>query len=236
MERGHFWFESRNELLIWALKKYFTGMRSFLEIGCGTGFVLARVRASFPQAHVAGSEIFREGLAFAAGRMPATELLQMDAREIPFAAEFDVVAAFDVLEHIEEDEKVLQQMYAAVKPGGGIIITVPQHPWLWSGMDDYSFHKRRYTKAGLMNKVGQAGFGCVWTTSFTTLLLPAMMFSRWRLKGYTEGFDPQVEYRSSIRMNKTLSGILTLERHLIRRRISLPFGGSLLLVAMRGKE
>ena len=143
---------------------------------------------------VAGSEVFREGLAFAANRMPATELLQMDARKIPFVAEFDVIGAFDVLEHIEEDQEVLQQMHAAVKPGGGIIVTVPQHPWLWSGMDDYSFHKRRYTRAELTNKIKRAGFCPVWTTSFVTLLLPALMISRNRLKRYNENFSPEAEY------------------------------------------
>ena len=158
------------------------------------GFVLTAVRENFPQVRVAGSEVFREGLAFAANRMPSTELLQMDARKMPFVAEFDVIGAFDVLEHIEEDQGVLQQMRAAVKPGGGIIVTVPQHPWLWSGMDDYSFHKRRYTRAELTNKVKRAGFSPVWTTSFVTLLLPALMISRNRLKRYTDNFDPEVEY------------------------------------------
>src|SRR5690242_13968845 len=197
MEVGHFWFESRNELLLWALKKYFPAMETFLEIGCGTGFVLAAVTKQFPQARVTGSEVFREGLAFAATRMPSTELLQMDARKIPFVGEFDVIGAFDVLEHIEDDQEVLQQMHAAVKPGGGVIVTVPQHPWLWSGMDDYSFHKRRYTRAGLINKIMQAGLYPVHTTSFITLLLPALMISRTRLKRYNNSFDSEAELRSS---------------------------------------
>jgi SAM-dependent methyltransferase len=233
MECGHFWFESRNKLLLWALSKYFAGMRSILEIGCGTGFVLTGVGKGFPQVRLAGSEVFREGLAFAASRMQSAELLQMDARDIPFAEEFDVIGAFDVLEHIEEDEEVLRQMYAAVKPGGGIILTVPQHPWLWSGMDDYSCHKRRYTRAELTNKVRRVGFHCVWTTSFITLLLPALVASRYRSRGYTDDFDSEAEYRISSRLNGFLTKVLSLERLLIQAGVSLPAGGSLLLIGRR---
>ena len=228
LECGHFWFESRNELLVWALSKYFAGMRSILEIGCGTGFVLTGVGKRFPHVRLAGSEVFREGLAFAASRMPGTELLQMDAREIPFIAEFDVIGAFDVLEHIEEDQEVLRQMYAAVKPGGGIILTVPQHPRLWSWVDDYSYHKRRYTRAELTDKVRAAGFRLVWTTSFITLLLPVLMISRYRRKRYTEA-----EVRVGARLNGILTTVLSLERLLIEKGISLPAGSSLLLIGKR---
>src|SRR5256885_1764601 len=48
LESGHFWFESRNELILWVLGKYFAGMRSFLEVGCGTGFVLTGLRKGVP--------------------------------------------------------------------------------------------------------------------------------------------------------------------------------------------
>ncbi len=233
LERGNFWFESRNELLSWALGKYFPGMKSLLEVGCGTGFVLAGLSKKFPDVRWTGSEIFREGLAFAATRIQDAELLQMDARKIPFLAEFDVIGAFDVLEHIEEDEQVLNQMHTAVKPGGGIILTVPQHRWLWSGVDDYSCHKRRYTRSELVQKVCRAGFRILWSTSFMTLLLPALVLSRLRHKRYTEQFDPEEEYRTSANVNGILTAVLSLERRILQHGISMPAGGSLLLIARR---
>ena len=64
----------------------------------------------------------------------------MDARRIPFEDEFDVIGAFDVLEHIKEDEQVLVQMHRAVKSGGGIMLTVPQHMFLWSEQDVQAHH------------------------------------------------------------------------------------------------
>jgi len=94
------------------------GVPLFLEIGCGTGHVLSGVARAYPGTKIYGSELFPAGLAFAAEREPAADFMQMDARHIPFIDEFDVIGAFDVLEHIKEDEQVLAQMYSALKPGG----------------------------------------------------------------------------------------------------------------------
>ena len=132
LEAGNFWFRSRNRLLIWALQRYFPEAKSFLEIGCGTGFVLSGIRKALPELALCGSEVFTAGLSFAAVRLPGIELFQMDARRIPFREEFDVIGAFDVLEHVREDEQVLSQMHQATRKGGGILVTVPHHPFLWS--------------------------------------------------------------------------------------------------------
>jgi len=100
---SHFWFQSRNALIVWALTRYFPGFASFLEIGCGTGVVLASVRTAFPHAALTGTEVSPTGLTVAASRVPGARLQQMDGRYLPFEEEFDVIGAFDVLEHIPED-------------------------------------------------------------------------------------------------------------------------------------
>ena len=105
MEAGNFWFRSRNRLVVWALLRHFPEAKNFLEIGCGTGFVMSGIRLTFPELVLSGSEIFSEGLNFAAERLPGVELFQMDARRIPFREEFDLIGAFDMLEHVKEDEK-----------------------------------------------------------------------------------------------------------------------------------
>ena len=114
IEESNFWFRARNELIQWALRNYFPDAKSFFEVGCGTGFVLAGIHEKFPRMRLAGSEIFADGLAIAKARVPKVELYQMDARHISFEREFDVVGAFDVLEHVIEDENVLVQMFNAV--------------------------------------------------------------------------------------------------------------------------
>jgi SAM-dependent methyltransferase len=232
LENGHFWFRNRNRLLVWALRTYFPTARRFLEIGCGTGFVLSGLGQAIPTLELAGSELFLDGLTFARERLPGVPLYQMDAHRIPFEAEFDVLGAFDVLEHIDEDQAVLRQMYQATRIGGGVLLTVPQHPSLWSTVDDRSCHKRRYTRRELVSKVESAGFKVCRVTSFVTLLLPVLWLSRRRSSEVGTG-DRFREYPMSPTVNRVLEAILTIETCFIRGGGSLPAGGSLLLVAKR---
>lgn len=233
LESRSFWFRSRNRLIIWALQRYFPSATNFLEIGCGTGFVLSGIKKALPELILSGSEVFSEGLTFAARRLPGVELFQMDARRIPFVDEFDVVGAFDVIEHIKEDEQVLCQMYQATRKGGGIIITVPQHPFLWSQADDFARHVRRYRTRELTDKITRAGFAVVRQTSFVTLLLPMLTISRVMTRRSRKPYDPNREFRMLTPLDVALEKILDAERALIRAGVSFPMGGSLLLVARK---
>jgi SAM-dependent methyltransferase len=234
LEVGHFWFGARNRLIIWALGKYCVGLHSFLEIGCGTGHVSSGIAKAYPDTRCYGSEIFTAGLAFAAARNPTIKFMQMDARNIPFIDEFDAIGAFDVLEHIEEDVQVLVQMHNALKPRGLMLLTVPQHAWLWSPVDDYSCHVRRYSAKELHTKVRAAGFEIVRSTSFVSSLLPAMFVSRLAGKlSPKEEFSPTDELRISPLLNYLFRIILGVEVAVIRSGVNFPLGGSRLVVARR---
>jgi SAM-dependent methyltransferase len=232
VEETHFWFRARNELIQWALGKYFPNAESFFEVGCGTGYVLAGIRENFPEMRLVGSEIFADGLVFAKVRLPEVELYQMDARRILFESEFDVVGAFDVLEHLVEDERALAQMFNAARPGGGLLVTVPQHRFLWSASDQFAMHQRRYSRAELRAKVWKAGFQIERITSFNSLLLPLMIWSRMQ-RTRDQDLQPWRELEIGPALNKTLESILTLERMMIRKGISFPAGGSLLLIGRK---
>jgi len=235
LEADNFWFRARNELIVWALARYFPDRRSFLEIGCGTGFVLSGIHATDPSLELSGSEIFSEGLAFAAARVPSAHFSQMDARHIPYRDEFDVIGAFDVLEHIDEDEAVLVEVGRALRRGGGFLATVPQHPSLWSLQDEHAHHVRRYTAASLRRKTEAAGFEVIRLTSFVSLLLPMLVAARMRTRGRRTdvGFDAIDELRQPRAVNIALEAVMTLERSIIRHGLSFPAGGSLLLVARK---
>jgi SAM-dependent methyltransferase len=232
-ESSCFWFGNRNELIVWALRQYLPRAESFLEVGCGTGFVLAGLREAFPGMRLCGGEIYAPGLAFARSRLPDAEFCQLDARELPFEDEFDAVGAFDSLEHIPEDELVLSEIHRAIRPGGVLLLTVPQHPWLWSRADDYGHHQRRHRRRELVEKVRRAGFEVKRMTSFTSLLLPVMVLSRFLQRRQGGDYDPMAEFRIPRLVDRALKGVLTVETALIRAGISFPAGGSLLLVARR---
>ena len=233
LEARNFWFRGRNRLVVWALRRYFPLARRFLEVGCGTGCVLESVARACPELEITASEAASEGLVHAARRVPRAALMQMDARRIPFRDEFDVAGAFDVIEHIEEDTVVLEALHAAVRPGGGILLTVPQHPSLWSAFDEHAGHVRRYRAAELAERTRRAGFEPVRMTSFVTLLLPLMFLSRIRPRPPGREYDPLADLRVSAPLNWLFERALDCERLLIRAGVPLPVGGSLLLVARR---
>lgn len=233
LEAGNFWFRARNALIVWSLKRHFPAVRRYLEIGCGTGFVLRGVAQAYPAAELVGSEVFSAGLPYAASRVGSAELLQMDARKIPYVDEFDLIGAFDVIEHIAEDEAVLAAVWQALRPGGGVAITVPQHPWLWSAADDHACHVRRYKVGEMREKLLRAGFTTVLDTSFVSLLLPAMLVSRLSKRGPAVQDKPMSELALPRWLNGTFEAVMNVERQLIRAGLRFPVGGSRLLLATK---
>jgi len=233
VESKNFWFKARNQLIIWALITYKSDSRNFLEVGCGTGFVLSAIAKSLPKIELTGSEIFSTGLTYAATRVPSARLMQMDARYIPFVEEFDSIGAFDVLEHIKDDAKVLSQLERALKIGGVLLLTVPQHRWLWSASDEYACRVRRYSSAEIEQKVLAAGFEIVRSSSFVTSLLPAMILSRIFQKRALKEFNPMAELKINPFLNIIFYLLMKLEIWGISIGISYPFGGSRLIVARK---
>jgi len=233
LEERNYWFRSRNRLIVWALRRHFPRLSSYLEVGCGTGCVLRAVEAAFPAASALGSEIHVAGLERAAERIRRARLVQMDAARIPFRDEFDVIGCFDVLEHIPDDAAVLAQCHLAVRRGGGLILTVPQHPSLWSAADEYARHVRRYRRSEILARVAAAGFRPLLVTSFVSLLFPLMWASRRRRPALDASYDPQAELDVGPAANFAFGSILLLERMLIRLGARFPFGGSLLVVAQK---
>ena len=231
VEAGHWWFRSRNRTLLWVFKQYIGNFQRFLEIGCGTGFVLEAIHNANPSAKVYGSEYFEEGLAHARKRVPSANLSQLDAREMLEIEYYDVIGAFDVIEHINEDEMVLSNISRALKQGGALLVTVPQHWWLWSAADEYAGHVRRYTRAELVRKVTRAGLTVEYMTSFVSLLVPFMWISR--LRSNNVNYDPMDEFRIPNWLNRLLEMIMTFELGLLKIGMKFPFGGSLLLQARK---
>lgn len=232
LEAGYFWFVARSELIVGLANKYFPDARQFLEVGCGTGTMLRGLAGSRAWERLVGSELHPSGLAHARQRLPSgVEFAQMDARDIPAVEAFDLTGAFDVIEHIADDEKVLRALRAATRSGGGTIITVPQHPWLWSLADDLAYHERRYRRGELEAKLRRNGFEVLFSSSFTALLLPLMAASR--LSGASRGLeeDPFHEFRVSPRLNALLTTILRAEIRMTLAGWSWPAGGSRVVVA-----
>lgn len=232
VEEKNFWFRSRNRIIKYLFKKYLgtSQKSSVLEIGCGTGYVLSGLSV-FPNYELTGTEIYVEGIKFAQKRLPQVIFYQADARKLPFTNKFDAIGAFDVLEHIDEDELVMKSIKNALKYTGLFFISVPQHPFLWSEIDDQAYHKRRYSRKELKQKLQKNGFEIIYISSFVFSLFPLLFISRKKPKRKKRGEKNQSqELRLPPLLNKLLEFIMYTDEFLIKIGFSLPFGGSLVAV------
>ncbi|MGB8276231.1 MAG: class I SAM-dependent methyltransferase [Alphaproteobacteria bacterium] len=250
LQDRNFWFRSRNRIIVRMLRKYLrapgptAGRPKVLEIGCGTGCVL-RALAAENRYELTGAEMHIGGLTLAKGRLAGIELVQLDARDLPYVNEFDAIGAFDVLEHIDDDAGVIRSVRRALVPDGLFFVTVPQHPWLWSRADDHARHKRRYSRAELIGTLEREGFAMEFCSSFVFVLLPLMSLSRLRrrsrpgmgatgnVSGRSDAYD---ELALPGPVNATLETAMRLDEFLIARGVSLPAGGSLLAVARKAAD
>jgi SAM-dependent methyltransferase len=144
---------------------------------------------------------------------------------------YDCIGSFDVIEHIESDELVLSNFHKALRSGGLLALTVPQHTWLWSAADAYAHHVRRYKRSDLLRKVRSAGFRIEYSTSFVSLLLPVMALQR--VSSRKKQYDPDSEFKISPLLNFLLYQVMQIELVLLRLGLRFPAGGSLLLLARK---
>lgn len=236
VEAESFWVRSRVRLLRHEVLTL-SARRSarILEIGCGTGTLL-RSLAGEKGLELLGSEAYLRGLRSAIHHSPGIEFIQLDATRIPFDSEFDIVGAFDVIEHIEDDEAVLRGIHRSLKPGGHLILTVPQHRFLWSRLDELVYHKRRYARRDLLEQLRRSGLDVMYVTSFVFTLFPLLLASRLldrrsQTASDAAEFDRRVRFNPIV--NRIFDRVMRIDEALIRRRWSLPCGGSLLVVARR---
>jgi len=239
IERDHFWFVPRRRLILSLAARYAPDARSVLEVGCGSGNVTAALAASRSWTRVVGLDLHPSGLSLARAALPGSvELIQADARQIPFRAAFDLAGAFDVLEHVPEDESIIGGVRAALADDGIFIAAVPQHPSLWSAADDVAHHVRRYERGELEAKLASNGFDVLFSSSYAVVLLPLMAASRRlsRKPGASEEEARRLvasELHVSPAVNGMLSAMLQAEVALTRRGMRWPIGGSRVVVAAK---
>jgi SAM-dependent methyltransferase len=242
VEDRHFWFRARNRAIVAAFDSIRARLRPgyrLLEVGCGTGNVLRDLQRAAMDGVVVGMDLHIEGLRVARSRVSPALVLQGDAEEPPFSVKFDVVGAFDLIEHLEDDVGVLRTLRLLLKEGGFLLLTVPASPALWSYFDVGSRHKRRYLLGELRDKLVAAGYSVEFVTPYMGVLFPVLWLAR-RLTGrrYRDGGGAESAWdvaAADLRVRPVsgavLGFILERETSLLRRRARLPFGASLMAIA-----
>jgi SAM-dependent methyltransferase len=247
IEDRHFWFRARNEVISVLAKQVVVGLPPgyrVLEAGAGTGNVLRVLEQSCRQGRVTGMDLFAQGLTYARRRTTCS-LVQGDMRALPFGVHFDVIGAFDVLEHLSDDEGALRCLAAALKEDGVLLLTVPAHPSLWSYFDEASHHCRRYARADLETKLLRCGYRLEYVTEYMASPLPLMWLRRRLSSSLDRGPIGSPEKTRDLTMtelqvipilNDVLALSLWLEARLMARRCRLPFGTSVVAVARKVKR
>ncbi|HEY2948919.1 MAG TPA: class I SAM-dependent methyltransferase [Micromonosporaceae bacterium] len=136
------------------------------------------------------------------------DVIRADARLLPLpAACLDLVVAFDILEHIDDDHVVAGEIRRTLRPGGTALIAVPADMRLWSAHDVAVGHVRRYDRAGLTAVVEKAGLVVDELWSWNVLLRPVAAWRRRRSTGSDLEDLPGP-------VNLGLSAIIAAERYL----------------------
>ena len=241
IEDCHFWFRSRSRLIFDVSSKISRDLppaSRILEVGCGTGNVLKCLELAYPQGTVFGLDFWQEGLQYAR-RRTSCPLIRADLNLHPFRTPFHVIGIFDVLEHISDDQRALEDLCSMLVPGGTLLITVPAHQWLWSYFDEAARHCRRYSVADLSTKLELAGFRIDFLTQFMACTLPLLAAVRklpLLMNGGKAADDRQLagrEFRVIPVLNAALTGIANVESWWASRGHRLPWGSSILAVARR---
>jgi SAM-dependent methyltransferase len=204
LEEGHWWFREKRAILARELRRLDTPGRA-LDIGAAGGgnttvlkeFGWSPVAADFSETAV---EI---------AKSRGFDAVQADIRDLPWEdGEFDLLTAFEVLEHVDDDAKAAAECFRVLKPGATAIFTVPADMKLWSTHDTACDHFRRYDREGFQSLLEGAGFVVETLWSWNVLLRPIAAWHRKR----SEGSD--IDERPPALVNAALSTIVKAERFL----------------------
>ena len=218
LEDRHWWYRERRRLLARSVADLTPG--TALDVGAAGGGNTRVLQGLGWQ--VSALEFGADGAEVCAER--SIPVVRADATKLPIApASLDLVVAFDVLEHLEDDKAAATGVFEALKPGGTFLVAVPADPRLWSAHDDAVGHVRRYTRQTLADLLTGAGFQLEPMRSWNVLLRPVVALRRRSSSG------SDLEQLPAL-VNTALHAVVAAERYLPVK--SLP-GVSLLVRAQR---
>ena len=228
-QETHWWFRARGKILARLLRRFVPAGGRVLEVGAGTG-------ANLPLLEGFGTVTALEPNPFAADHLARRFEVEVVREAVPAATHpslrgFDLIAALDVLEHIEEETRALEFMVRRLRPGGWLVVTVPAFAWLWSSHDERLRHKRRYRRPELAAKLARAGLAVEFQSYFNCLLfLPALAVRL--LDRHRPGVAQAGAKRPPAILNRCLEFTFGLEAGLLEY-LRLPFGLSIVALARK---
>jgi SAM-dependent methyltransferase len=235
VEERMWWFRGlhANLLAAWREAGRAAAQPDVLDVGCGTGGLLKRLVGEFPVTHAFGLDL-DAGAAATAWRKSACPVCVGDAAALPFADRaFDAIFSADVLCHRGVDEAAaLGSFRRCLKPGGMLVLNLPAYRWLYSAHDRAVDNARRYGRRDIRALLQAAGFAGVRMRYWNSLLFPLMLLRR-KLKPVAAAHPASDVALLWAPLERLFSAVVAVEGKLLAWGVSLPFGGSILTIAMR---
>lgn len=236
IENSHFWYVGRKAIINNLLDKLYARGNSLriAEIGCGGGGMISCLGR---YGLAIGVDIYDKALELCRKRK-IPRLCQADALNLPFLNNrLDIICAFDLLEHIDDDLSTLREFFRVCKKGGRLFISVPSNKLLWSSFDEFDQHWRRYNRRELQSKVKEAGFTIEKLSYTMATLFPLIFIVRKERSKLARDREICLDKSDLLKkpnklINRLLELILRLEARLIKI-INFPFGSSLICIAKK---
>lgn len=234
LEKFHWWFIYRQNILKFVLKKYLSDLdknAKIVDIGCGTGANIEILNKNYE--NVTGID----NNDFALEYCKAKNLKNIIKGELPDSIEIDdnsvdLILLFDVLEHIEDDEKSLSVLKNKLKDGGYILLTVPAFSFLWSKHDEGFHHKRRYSLKEIKKMLEMLDFKIIKSSYLYFLLFPIILMIRLLKKNFMSYSQADDFKLNNVFFNNFIVKFLFIEQCLLNY-FDYPFGSSILILAKK---
>jgi len=228
--RNHWWLTSKYNILCDLLRQFYNGTcpDRILDIGCGSGVFMGHLKMF--RNDVFGIDIAYDIIRILSRRDRDAKAAVADAGRLPFKDNsFDLATLIDVLEHTEDDRRVVNNIKKALSSGGLLVLTVPAYNMLYGNHDRLYGHKRRYNRRGIMALLKDAGFDVLRATYFQAAFVAPLWVKR---KVFTEDSDKDDFFRLPKPINVALHTILCQEKYFLRR-FNFPFGTTLVCFARK---
>jgi SAM-dependent methyltransferase len=233
LERSHWWFTARLDILEARIQRLLGRKKEarILNAGVATG---ATTEMLSKYGIVTSLEYDSDCCDFLRTRL-GMEVTCGSLTNLPYEDDsFDLVCAFDVIEHIEDDLAALREIRRVLKPKGKYCITVPAYQFLWSEHDEINHHFRRYTKKMLNRRIKEAPLAIDYSGYFNFWLFPPIAGVRLLHRLTSKKNTSEAPKSDFQRMNRqsfadrVFKGIFRSEKRLLNAGLRLPYGISLL--------
>lgn len=162
-----------------------------LEIGSGIGNLTAKLCQRDTYYATDADPLYCLHLERRFAGRPGVKALKVDITEPAdfkaLASSVDTVICLNVLEHVEDDLAALKNMRVSLRPGGKLVLLVPNLPWAYGSIDELAGHRRRYLRPQLHTLLEEAGYAVESIVDFNRVSLPAWVWNGRVLRRKTFG-------------------------------------------------